>query len=127
MSASVERSMPVRSTTPVWLKPSLSATVTSTASWRGVTVPLITPAIFFNLVLGVIASFRVFAFAYVATAGGPARATYFYALHLYNMSFSSFDLGYGSALAWVLFIIVLVITIFNIQLSRRWVYYESLR
>lgn len=94
--------------------------------WR-ITVPLITPAIFFNLVLGVIASFRVFAFAYVATGGGPARSTYFYALHLYTMSFSSFDMGYGSALAWILFVFVLIITIANMQLSKRWVYYESLR
>ena len=94
--------------------------------WR-ITVPLITPAIFFNVILGIIASFRVFAFAYVATGGGPARATYFYALHLYNMSFSSFDLGYGSALAWILFVLVLVITIFNLQMSKRWVYYESVR
>jgi multiple sugar transport system permease protein len=92
-----------------------------------ITVPLISPAIFFNLVLGVIASFRVFAFAYVTTAGGPARATYFYALHLYNMAFSSFDMGYGSALAWLLFLFVLAVTLFNIWLSNRWVYYESLR
>lgn len=96
-------------------------------AWWHITIPLITPAIFFNLVLGVIASFRVFAFAYVTTAGGPARATYFYALHLYTMSFSSFDMGYGSALAWILFVFVLVVTIVNLQLSKRWVYYESLR
>jgi multiple sugar transport system permease protein len=92
-----------------------------------ITIPLITPAIFFNLVLGIIGSFRVFAFAYVTTGGGPARATYFYALHLYTMAFSSFDLGYGSALAWIMFVGVVVITSFNIWLSRRWVYYESSR
>lgn len=92
-----------------------------------VTVPLISPAIFFNLVLGIIFSFRVFAFAYVATNGGPARATYFYALHLYNQAFQSFDLGYGSALAWILFLVVLVLTVANMQLSKRWVHYESLR
>ena len=96
-------------------------------TWWHITVPLITPAIFFNLVLGIIFSFRVFAFAFVTTGGGPARSTYFYALHLYTMAFSSFDMGYGSALAWILFLTVLVLTILNMQLSKRWVYYESLR
>lgn len=96
-------------------------------TWWHITVPLISPAIFFNLVLGVIVSFRVFAFAFVTTGGGPARTTYFYALHLYTMAFSSFDMGYGSALAWVLFVIVLLITLGNMALARRWVYYESMR
>ena len=96
-------------------------------TWWHITVPLITPALFFNLVLGVIVSFRVFAFAFVTTGGGPARSTYFYALHLYTMAFQSFDMGYGSALAWILFAIVLAITALNMKLSRRWVYYESLR
>jgi multiple sugar transport system permease protein len=95
--------------------------------FRHVTIPLISPAIFFNLVLGIIFSFRVFAFAFVTTGGGPARATYFYALHLYTMAFASFDMGYGSALAWLLFLAALVLTIVNMQLSKRWVYYESLR
>lgn len=96
-------------------------------SWWHITIPLISPAIFFNLVLGIIISFRVFAFAFVTTGGGPARSTYFYALHLYTQAFSSFDMGYGSALAWVLFLIVLVITLVNMKLSSRWVYYESVR
>jgi multiple sugar transport system permease protein len=96
-------------------------------TWWHITVPLITPALFFNLILGVIVSFRVFAFAFVTTAGGPARSTYFYALHLYTQAFQSFDMGYGSALAWILFAIVLVVTVVNMKLSNRWVYYESLR
>jgi multiple sugar transport system permease protein len=96
-------------------------------TWWHITVPLITPALFFNLVLGVIVSFRVFAFAIVTTGGGPARSTYFYALHLYTQAFQSFDMGYGSALAWILFAIVLAITVVNMKLSNRWVYYESLR
>jgi multiple sugar transport system permease protein len=96
-------------------------------TWWHITVPLITPALFFNLILGVIVSFRVFAFAFVTTAGGPARSTYFYALHLYTMAFQSFDMGYGSALAWILFLIVLVVTVVNMKLSKRWVYYESVR
>jgi multiple sugar transport system permease protein len=96
-------------------------------TWWHITVPLITPALFFNLILGVIVSFRVFAFAFVTTAGGPARSTYFYALHLYTMAFQSFDMGYGSALAWILFLIVLAVTVVNMKLSKRWVYYESVR
>jgi multiple sugar transport system permease protein len=95
--------------------------------WRNVTVPLITPALLFNLVLGVIGSFRVFALAFVATGGGPAYATYFYALHLYTQAFSSFDMGYGCTLAWILFGIVLTITVVQLRMSNRWVYYESLR
>jgi multiple sugar transport system permease protein len=63
----------------------------------------------------------------VVTGGGPARATYFYALHLYTQAFSSFDLGYGSALAWILFLVVLVLTVANMKLSKKWVHYESLR
>ncbi len=96
-------------------------------TWLHITVPLISPAIFFNLVLGVIISFRVFAFAFVTTGGGPARSTYFYALHLYVQAFSSFDMGYGSALAWILFAIVLAITIVQTRVANRWVHYESLR
>ena len=100
---------------------------TAIHQWRHITIPLISPAIFFNLILGIIVSFRVFAMAFVTTAGGPARATYFYALHLYVQAFSSFDMGYGCTLAWILFAIVLVITLIQMKLSSRWVYYESLR
>jgi multiple sugar transport system permease protein len=95
--------------------------------WWNVTVPLISPAILFNLVLGVIGSFRVFALAFVTTGGGPAYTTYFYALHLYTQAFSSFDMGYGATLAWILFAIVLVLTLVQMRLLSRWVYYESRR
>ena len=95
--------------------------------WWNVTVPLLTPAILFNLVLGIIGSFRVFSLAFVTTAGGPAYTTYFYALHLYAQAFSSFDMGYGSTLAWILFAIVLTLSMVQLRLSTRWVYYESLR
>ncbi len=95
--------------------------------WWNVTVPLISPAILFNLILGIIGSFRVFALAFVTTGGGPAYATYFYALHLYTQAFSSFDMGYGCTLAWILFSIVLGLTLIQMKLSNRWVYYESLR
>ena len=86
---------------------------------------MISPTIFFNLVLGIIGSFQVFGMAYVTTAGGPAYATYFYALHLYQTAFKSFDMGYGSALAWLLFITVLVITFIQTKTSGSWVYYAG--
>ncbi len=90
-----------------------------------ITLPLISPAMFFNLVLGLIASFQVFDMAYVTTSGGPAYATHFYALHLYRQAFVSFDMGYGSALAWILFVAVLSLTLIQLKLQNRWVYYES--
>ena len=71
------------------------------------TVPLISPVVFFNLVLGVIATFSVFTFAYVATNGGPAYATWFYVLHLYYNAFDWLQMGYASALSWILFAILL--------------------
>ncbi|HHX44384.1 MAG TPA: sugar ABC transporter permease [Chloroflexi bacterium] len=90
-----------------------------------VTIPMISPTIFFNLVLGMINSLQVFGVAFVATAGGPAYATYFYALHLYQTAFKSFDMGYGSALAWMLFIVILVMTLVQQWLSKRWVFYSG--
>jgi multiple sugar transport system permease protein len=90
-----------------------------------VTVPMISPTILLNLVLGIIGSLQVFGLAFVTTAGGPAYATYFYALHLYQTAFRSFDMGYGSALAWFLFVTILVLTMIQIAASRRWVYYAG--
>jgi multiple sugar transport system permease protein len=91
--------------------------------WR-ITVPMISPTILFNLVLGVIGSFNVFTLAYVATEGGPNYATWFYMLHLYYNAFSFFQMGYASALAWVLFVIVMVLSFIQIKTSQRWVYYD---
>jgi len=90
-----------------------------------ITIPMISPTILLNLVLGIIGSLQVFGIAFVTTAGGPAYATYFYALHLYQTAFRSFDMGYGSALAWFLFAAILVLTLIQISASRRWVYYAG--
>ncbi len=90
-----------------------------------VTLPMITPTIFFNLVIGIIGALRTFATAFVATNGGPHYATWFYILHLYNTAFQSFDMGYASALAWIFFVIVIFFTTINVRLSRHWVYYEG--
>jgi multiple sugar transport system permease protein len=92
--------------------------------WR-ITLPLISPTIFFNLVIGLIAALKVFAVAFVATRGGPDYATWFFILHLYQTAFQYVEMGYASTLAWVFFLIVVTLTIFNVNISRRWVYYEG--
>jgi multiple sugar transport system permease protein len=93
--------------------------------FRHVTLPMITPTIFFNLVLGIITALQVFTSAFVATGGGPAFATWFYALHIYKQAFSYYSMGYASALAWVFLLIILVLTWVQFRLSRRWVYYAA--
>lgn len=89
-----------------------------------VTLPMISPVILFNLLLGIIGSFGVFTLAYVATEGGPNYATWFFMLHLYYNAFSYFQMGYASALAWIFFLIIFALTYLQIKLSNRWVYYE---
>lgn len=89
-----------------------------------VTIPLISPTILFNAIISIIGSFSVFSLAYVATEGGPNYATWFYMLHLYYNAFSYFQMGYASALAWILFVVIMVLTLFQMWLSRRWVHYE---
>jgi multiple sugar transport system permease protein len=93
--------------------------------FRHVTLPMMTPTIFFNLVIGVIAALRTFTTAFVATNGGPNYSTWFYILHLYQTAFQSLELGYASALAWVFFIVVVTLTLLNLRFSRNWVYYEG--
>jgi len=96
--------------------------------WRrfwSITVPMMTPTIFFNLIMGLINSFQVFTTAYVATGGGPVNSTLFYVLYLYRRSFQDFRMGYASALAWILFILVLILTAIVFRSSSSWVYYEA--
>jgi multiple sugar transport system permease protein len=89
-----------------------------------ITLPMISPVILFNLILGVIGSFSVFSVAYIATEGGPNYATWFYMLHLYYNAFSYFQMGFASALAWIFFLIIFILSFIQIKLSNRWVYYE---
>jgi multiple sugar transport system permease protein len=95
------------------------------SKFRHIIFPMISPTIFFNLVLGVIGALKVFTTAFVATNGGPAYATWFFALHIYQQAFSYFKMGYGSALAWIFVVILLFFTYLQITLSRRWVYYAG--
>jgi multiple sugar transport system permease protein len=90
-----------------------------------ITIPMISPIIFFNAVMGVIGSFQIFTPAYVMTNGGPANASLFFGLYLYNNAFKYFKMGYASALAWLMFAIILVLTLLVIRSSPYWVYYES--
>jgi len=105
-----------------------AAEVDGAGAWhkfRHVTLPLITPSIFFNVVMGFINSFKVFTQAYVMTGGGPADRTLFYCLYLYYKAFRDFRMGYAAAMAWILFFIIMAVTLVQLALSRRWVYYEG--
>lgn len=90
-----------------------------------VTIPMMTPTIFFNLVMGVIGAMQVFTPALVLTEGGPGNASLFIVLYLYLQGFRWLNLSYASVLAWVLFVIILILTLINLKLSDRWVYYEA--
>ncbi len=92
--------------------------------WR-ITLPLLTPTVFFQLVVGLIDAFRVFAEVYVITQGGPLRATFFYMLYLFQVGFQDFHMGYASALAWVLILITALVGVITFKTSDRWVYYEA--
>jgi len=99
------------------------------ANWwsrfRHVTLPMLSPVILFNLVVGVIGSFQVFTSAFLLTNGGPQNATLFTVLYLYRLAFEQFNMGLASALAWLLFAIILVFSLIQLRLSRTWVYYEG--
>jgi multiple sugar transport system permease protein len=97
------------------------------AKFWNVTLPMISPTIFFNLVLGIIFALRTFDIAFISTAGGPARATWFISLHIYQNAFVSFDMGYASALSWLFFIIIFGLTFLQFALSGRWVFYAGAR
>ncbi len=94
------------------------------ACFRYITLPMLTPIIFFNIVTSIIGTFQVFTSAYIATGGGPENSTLFYVLHLYNNAFSYFKMGYASSLAWILFLILLLLTILQFKLGQYWIYYE---
>lgn len=90
-----------------------------------ITIPMLTPTIFYNVIMGVLGGFQIFIQAYIMTGGGPNNSTMFYALHLYNKAFKDLQMGYASALAWVLLIISLALTLIIFKTSSRWVYYEG--
>lgn len=99
------------------------------ANWwqrfRVVTIPMLSPVILFNLILGIIGSFQVFTSAFLLTNGGPQNSTLFMVLYLYRLAFEQFKMGYASALAWLLFVVIMIFTLIQLRLSKRWVYYEG--
>ncbi len=90
-----------------------------------ITLPMISSITFFNLVVGIIASFQVFTTVFIMTQGGPQNATLFLVLYLYRNGFQYFKMGYASAIAWMLFLIIVLFTIVQFRLARRWVYEEG--
>jgi multiple sugar transport system permease protein len=122
-----------------------AATIDGAGAWRrfsSVTIPMISPVILFNLVMGILGSFQVFTSAYVAgsgsggglagggpsgTAGGPLDSLLMYMVYLYTQAFRYFEMGYASAMAVVLFIVIMIITVVIFKSSGRWVYYEGAR
>jgi multiple sugar transport system permease protein len=107
-----------------------AARIDGANSWqqfKNITIPMLSPTIFFNLVLNIIGSYQVFTQAYLLTNGGPNNATLTMVLYLFRKSFQQFEFGYASAIAWVLFAIIMVFTALVIRSSDAWVYYEGSR
>jgi multiple sugar transport system permease protein len=100
--------------------------------FRSVTLPMITPVIFFTVVMGVIEGFQFFTQAYIASnqlsagsVGYPQNSLLFYSVNLYRVGFRNFKMGYASAMAWVLLLIILICTLIIVRTSRRWVHYQG--
>jgi multiple sugar transport system permease protein len=90
-----------------------------------VTIPMLSPVIFFNLIMAIIGTLQVFTIPYIMTQGGPARSTYFYTMYLYDNAFTFLRMGYASAMAWMQLLIILALTAFAFWTSKRWVYYQG--
>lgn len=105
-----------------------AARIDGASGWKrfwAITLPMISPAILFVLIMGIISTFQTFTQAYIMTDGGPANATMFYLFYLYKNAFNWFEMGYASALAWLLFLIILLLTVILLRSSALWVYYET--
>ncbi len=90
-----------------------------------ITIPMLSPVILFSLTMGTIGSFQIFAQAYVMSGRGPDNSTLFYVLYLFDQAFRYFRMGYGAAMAWLLFLIILGVTVIQFTFAKRWVYYEG--
>ena len=104
------------------------ASIDGANAWHrfwNITLPMISPTLFFNFVLAMIAALQAFNNAFVATSGGPAYATWFYALHIYTVAFQFGEMGYASALAVIFFVALVSMTAAIFRLQRRWVYYAG--
>lgn len=105
-----------------------AASIDGAGKWKTfvhITLPLITPVIFFNLIMQMVQAFQEFNGPYIITQGGPLKSTYLLPLYIYDEAFKRFDMGYASAIAWVLFVIIMVLTVIAFWSSRHWVYYAG--
>jgi len=105
-----------------------AATIDGANAWRrfwAVTLPMLTPTIFFSIIMRIIGSFQVFTLSYIMTDGGPNNATLTMVLYLYRKGFQQFKFGYSSALAWALFFVILALSLLVIRSSEMWVFYEG--
>lgn len=108
-----------------------AAEIDGANTWRkfiNITLPMISPVIFFDVVTSLIGGFQIFQEAYVMSAngeGGPANSLLFYNLYMWRQAFENFNMGYAMAMSWILFIIVFVLTMINLKLAPRWVHYEG--
>jgi multiple sugar transport system permease protein len=90
-----------------------------------ITIPMMTPIIFYNILMAIIGAMQTFTQAFIMTGGGPNNATLFYSLYLYREAFRYQRMGYASALSWVLFIVIAILTVIVFRSSRKWVFYEN--
>ena len=90
---------------------------------RNITIPLLSPTIFFNTVLGIIGALQTFAAAFVATEGGPGFATWFFSLHIWKNAFDYWNMGYAAALAWFFALIIVGLTLIQMRMAKQWVFY----
>jgi multiple sugar transport system permease protein len=97
----------------------------SLSKFLNITIPLLSPTIIFNLIIGLIGAFQVFTPVYIMTGGGPGTSSMMFGMLIYRHGFEQFNMGYASLLAWVLFVIVIVLTMVQFAVARRWVYYEG--
>ncbi|EHS51305.1 ABC-type transporter, integral membrane subunit [Rhizobium sp. PDO1-076] len=105
-----------------------AAAIDGAGKWKSfvhITLPLITPVIFFNLIMQMVQAFQEFNGPYIITQGGPLKATYLLPIYIYDEAFKRFDMGYASAIAWVLFVIIMALTLIAFWSSRHWVYYAG--
>jgi multiple sugar transport system permease protein len=93
--------------------------------FTNITLPMISPAIFFNVIIAIIGAVQTFTEPYVMTQGGPDNTTLFFGLYLYQNAFSFLQMGYASAMAWIMFLIIFALTMFQFGLAGRWVYYDN--
>ncbi|HEY1770754.1 MAG TPA: extracellular solute-binding protein [Chthoniobacterales bacterium] len=105
-----------------------AAALDGASAWqrfRHITLPLLSPYIFFNFIIGLIGTLQIFTQAFIMTQGGPVDSTLFYAYHLFNSAFRFLQMGYASALGWFLFVVVFCLTMLQLRFSKRWVHYEG--